>query len=82
MMIQIATECGDKINYGSREYWFSYAEDIINRTKINQPWFSEIRCAEIGIGSAVKENDPKALKLKNLLWAKKRKNDYKIHLDN
>jgi hypothetical protein len=80
-MTQIATGSGAKINHGSREYWLSYAEDIVNRTKINQPWFSEIRCAEIGIGSAVEEGVPKALELSNLLQQKKTKNDYKIHLD-
>ena len=80
-MTQIATGFGAKINYGSREYWLSYAEDIVNRTKINQPWFSEIRCAEIGIGSAVEERVPKALELSNLLWQKKTKKDYKIYLD-
>lgn len=76
-----ATGCGGKINHGSREYWFSYAEGIVNRTKINQPWFSEIRCAEIGIGSAVEEGVPKALELSHLLWQKKTKKDYRIHLD-
>jgi hypothetical protein len=70
------------INHGSTEYWLSYAEEIVNRTKINQPWMSEIKCAEIGLGQAVKEGNPKALELKHLLWMKKRKNDFKIAEDN
>ena len=65
--------------YGSREYWFSYAEDIISRTKINRPWFSEIKCAEIALGSAVKEGDPKAIELSRLLRQKKMKNDFNMH---
>jgi hypothetical protein len=67
------------VKYGSREYWFSYAEDIINRTKVNRPWFSEIKCAEIALRRAVEEGDPKAIKLSHLLWQKKMKNDHKIH---
>ena len=64
---------------GSREYWFSYAEDIINRTRINRPWLSEIKCAEIALGSAIKEGDPKAIELRRLLRQKKKKNDFNIH---
>ena len=74
----VATQQRD-VKYGSREYWLSYAEDIINRTKINRPWFSEIKCAEIGLRTAVKEGDPKAIKLSHLLWQKKMKNDYNIY---
>jgi len=77
-----ATESRAKVNYGSSEYWIAYAEDILSRTKINQPWLSEIKCAEIGLGQAVKEGNPKALELKHLLWMKKQKNDYKIAEDN
>lgn len=68
-----------EVKYGSREYWFSYAEDIIRRTKINRPWFSEIKCAEIGLRIAVEEGDPKAIKLSNLLSQKKMKNDFNIY---
>tara|TARA_R100000742_G_C4209404_1_gene36209 strand:+ start:330 stop:578 length:249 start_codon:yes stop_codon:yes gene_type:complete len=68
-----------EVKYGSREYWFSYAEDIIRRTKINRPWFSEIKCAEIGLRIAVEEGDPKAIKLSNLLAQKKIKNDFNIY---
>ena len=69
------------VEYGSREYWFSYAEGILNRTKINRPWFSEIKCAEIALRIAVEEGDFKAIKLSHLLWQKKMKNDYNIHKD-
>jgi hypothetical protein len=68
-----------KVKHGSREYWFSYAEDIINRTRINRPWLSEIKCAEIALGSAVKEGDPKAIELSRLLRQKKKKNDFNMH---
>ncbi len=68
-----------EVKYGSREYWFSYAEDIIRRTKINRPWFSEIKCAEIGLRIAVEEGEPKAIKLSNLLAQKKIKNDFNIY---
>jgi len=76
------TESRAKVNYGSSEYWIAYAEDILSRTKINQAWISEIKCAEIGLGQLVEEGNPKALELKHLLWMKKQKNDYKIAEDN
>jgi hypothetical protein len=75
------TESRAEVNHGSTEYWISYAEDIINRTNINQPWLSEIKCAEIGIATALKEGHPRAIELSSLLFQKKSKNDYKIHLD-
>ena len=68
-----------EVKYGSREYWFSYAEDIIRRTKINRPWFSEIKCAEIGLRIAVEEGDPKAINRSNILSQKKIKNDFNIY---
>ena len=68
-----------EVKYGSREYWFSYAEGTIRRTKINRPWFSEIKCAEIGLRIAVEEGDPKAIKLSNLLSKKKIKNYFNIY---
>ena len=68
-----ATESRDKVDYGSSEYWIAYAEDILSRTKINRPWLSEIKCAEIGIESSATAGNPRAIQLKNLLYEKETK---------
>ena len=78
-MMVTATESRDKVNYGSSEYWIAYAEDILSRTKINRPWLSEIKCAEIGIESSATAGNPRAIQLKNLLYKKKQKNDCKVY---
>ena len=78
-MMVTATESRAKVNYGSSEYWIAYAEDILSRTKINRPWLSEIKCAEIGIESSATAGNPRAIQLKNLLYKKKQKNDCKVY---
>jgi hypothetical protein len=78
-MMVTATESRAKVNYGSSEYWIAYAEDILSRTKINRPWLSEIKCAEIGIESSATAGNPRAIELKNLLYKKKQKNDCKVY---
>ena len=79
MKMVTVTESRAKVNYGSSEYWIAYAEDILSRTKINRPWLSEIKCAEIGIESSATAGNPRAIELKNLLWKKKQKNDCKVY---
>ena len=79
MKMVTVTESRAKVNYGSSEYWIAYAEDILSRTKINRPWLSEIKCAETGIESSATAGNPRAIKLKNLLWKKRQQNDCKTH---
>ena len=79
MKMVTVTESRTKVNYGSSEYWIAYDEDILSRTKINRPWLSEIKCAEIGIESSATAGNPRAIELKNLLWKKKQKNDCKVY---
>ena len=71
-----------KVNHGSTEYWIAYAEDILSRTGADRPWLSEIKCAEIGLGSSAAQGNPRAIELKNLLWKKReytRVHDVKVH---
>ena len=79
MKMVTVTESRAKVNYGSSEYWIAYAEDILSKTKINRPWLSEIKCAEIGIESSATAGNPRAIELKNLLWKKRQQNDCKTH---
>ena len=79
MKMVTVTESRAKVNYGSSEYWIAYAEDILSKTKINRPWLSEIKCAEIGIESSATAGNPRAIELKNLLWKKRQQNECKTH---
>jgi hypothetical protein len=77
-----ATKSRAEVNHGSTEYWIAYAEDTLSRTGSDRPWFSEIKCAEIGLEYLAGQGNPRAIELKNLLWKKReyvRVNEVKIY---
>ena len=46
--------------YGTRKQWISYAKGILAQRR---PWLSETKCALIGLGEALRANDPEAIRL-------------------
>jgi|TARA_R100001530_G_scaffold132182_2_gene104356 hypothetical protein len=55
--------------YGTRIYWKSYAKGILAQKK---PWLSENKCALIGLGAALRDQDPEAIRLEEALQEQKK----------
>jgi hypothetical protein len=55
--------------YGTRIYWISYAKGILAQ---KSPWLSETKCALIGLGEALKDRDPEAIRLAEQLENQKK----------
>ena len=46
--------------FGTRKQWISYSKGILAQKR---PWLSEVKCALIGLGSALRDRDPEAIRL-------------------
>lgn len=62
-------------NYGTKNYWKSYAKGILAKKK---PWLSEVKTAIHGLETACRSGDYEAIRLKEQLNNMK-KNDTKRH---